>query len=89
MVFAEERFSKLKDEVGRGDQDNHPVPNPQFHIPPEVIAELDRLRSMVANSMQVDHDLEIKLQVAQLQGISTLVERLRVQQRVDPSPLHA
>ena len=50
MVSAEERLARLKDEVGRGGQDGHPVPNPQFHIPPEVTAELDRLRSMVANA---------------------------------------
>ena len=77
---------------GRGGswgQEGHPVPNPQFHILPEVTAELDRLPSMVANSMQVDHDSEIRRlreQVAQLQGISTPVERPRVRQRVDPVP---
>ena len=89
MVSAEERLARLKDEVGRGGQDGHPVPNPQFHIPPEVIAELDKLRSMVANSMQVDHDSEIRRlreQVAQLQGTSTPIERPRVRQRVDPVP---
>ena len=60
MVSADERLARLKDEVGCGGQDGHPVPNPQLHIPPEVSAELDRLRCMVANSMQVDHDSEIR-----------------------------
>ena len=60
MVSVEERLARLKDEVGRRGQDGHPVPNPQFHIPPEVIAELDKLRSMVANSMQVNHNSEIR-----------------------------
>ena len=41
MVSAEERLARLKDEVGRGGQDGHPVPNPQFHIPPEQNMEND------------------------------------------------
>ena len=32
---------------------------PQFHIPAEVVSELERLRSMVANAVQ-DRDSELK-----------------------------
>ena len=76
---AEERLARLQDEVGRGGQDGHPVPNPQFHIPPEVFAELDRLRSMVANSM-------FEGTGGSVAGDLNPVERPQVRQRVDPVP---
>ena len=69
--------------------DGHSVP--QFHIPAEVVSELERLRSLVVNVAQ-DHDLELKRlreQVAQLQGDSTPVERPRVHQRLDLVSIHA
>ena len=84
LATSEERLARLRQDVsfaGGGQA------TPQFHIPAEVVSELD-LRSMVANTAQ-DRDSELKRlrdQVAQLQGDSTPMERPRVRQRLDPVP---
>ena len=85
LVSSKERLARLRQDVSFGG-DGHSVP--QVDIPAEVVTELERLRSMVANLAQ-DRDLELKRlreQVAQLQGDSTPVERPRVRQRLDPVP---
>ena len=85
LVSSEERLARLRQDVSLAG-DDHSVP--QLHIPAEVVSELERLRSMVANFAQ-DRDLDMKRlreQVVQKQGDSTLVERPRVRQRLDLVP---